>query len=312
MLNNETKIQELQRELARREHIEFIRYCWVKNKDTSPFITGIHTKKICERIDYVMDQYRKGKSTFSIIQMPPQHGKSDIISRYFPPHFLGEFPEKELVVVSHKAEQAYKFSRFGRNLVRDSKQYKDLYNIKLSQDSKSVQNWEVDNGIGKAQWFGIQTGIAGSGGDCVIVDDYFKKREEADSPVIREKVWNEFTDGIMTRRHDPSINIILATQWDIDDLIGRYVDLMESNKNFPQADIIKFPAESDEYPEKYLFPELYSKEFYESQKILLGDHGWNSLYQQSPTLRGGNLFQVDTIKIIDKDNNKIYNYADSK
>ncbi len=257
MLNNETKIQELQRELARREHLEFIKYCWVKNRETAPFHVGIHTKEICKRVDYVMDQYRKGKSTFTIVQMPPQHGKSDIISNYFPPHFLGEFPEKEIIVVSHQREQAYFFSRFGRNLVKDDKNYKDLYDIKLSNDSWSVQSWSLENRIGKAQWFGIQSGIAGRGGDCVIIDDYFKTREDADSPKIREKVWNEFTDGVMSRRHDPSIIFIVATQWDIDDLIGRYTELMNNDKDrvMKEKYIAVFPG-SRKQEIQNVFPEM--------------------------------------------------------
>jgi len=288
MSNFDYQEKELKRELARREHLEFIKYCWVKNKKTSPFIVGQHTKPICEYIDHAFSEYRRGKSTFGIVQMPPQHGKSDIISRYLPPRFLGEFPEKELVIASHTAKQAYKFSRFGRNLVKNSAQFKELYDIELACDSQSVENWELSNGIGKAQWFGIQSGIAGNGGDCVILDDYFRTREDADSPVIREKVWSEFTDGMMTRRHDPSIFIMLATQWDVDDLIGRYKDLMERNPCFPKAEILSFPAEHEDYPEQYLFPELYSKQFYEEQKEIL---------------------QVNGIQIMDIDNNKVYPYA---
>jgi len=302
--------KELTKELARRKHLNFIQYCWGKN---DPFLVGVHTVKICSYIDYAFDQYRKGKSTFAIIQTPPQHGKSDILSRYLPPHFLAEFPEKEAIIVSHCATQAYKFSKFGRKLFRSSDKFRELYpHIHLAGDSQRVENWELDNGIGKAQWFGVQSGIAGNGGDCNILDDYFANRGDADSAVMKEKVWNEFTDGMLTRRHDPSIFIIVATQWDVDDIIGRYTTKMKDNPKFPQAEIIKFPARSDSYESGYLFPEMYSKEFYEDQEIFLGSYGWLSLYQQTPTHRGGNLFQIGGVNIIDLDNETIYPYGTNK
>lgn len=313
MLSKEFYVKELEKELARREYLEFIRYCWHKNKEKDPFLTGIHTIKICQYIDYAFDEYRNGRSTFAIIQLPPQHGKSDLVSNFLPPRFLAEFPEKEIIMASHKADQAYKFSKFGRNILRHSKAFKELYpNIELMQDSQSVVTWELNNGIGKAQWFGIKSGIAGNGGDLNILDDYLKNREDADSPVIREKLWREFTDGMLTRRHDPCIFLIVATQWDVDDIIGRYKDNMKNNKNYPKAEILTFPAESKEYETGYLFPEMYSKEFYENQKIFLGSYGWMSLYQQTPTLRGGNLFNVSGINIIDIDNNIVYPYENNR
>ncbi len=232
--------------------------------------------------------------------MIPTHN-SDLISRYFPPRFLGEFPEKELIIASHNLKLAHKFSRFGRNLLRRNANFQELYDIQLAKDSQSVDTWELSNGIGKAQWFGLKSGIAGSGADCSILDDYLSKRQDADSPTIRETLWNEFTDGFVSRRHDPCIFIILATQWHVDDIIGRYEKKMKEDPAFPDAEVIVFPAKSEKYKTGYLFPEMYSPEFYEAQKAIKGEYGWMSLYQQTPILRGGNMFKINGINIIDLD-----------
>lgn len=303
MLSYEEQINELQKEMSRRKQLEFIKYCWIKK--TLPFIVGTHTEKICTALDDAVNKFRKGFSSFKIFQVPPRHGKSDIISRYFPPRFLGEFPEKEVIVVSHVASKAYEFSRFGRNLIRNSKKYQKLYpEISLSKDAQNVQIWELANGLGKSQYFGITSGIAGSGADCVIIDDYCKNREDAESEVMRDKLWNEFTDSIITRRHDPSITIILATRWHIDDIIGRYEKEMLTNDEFPEAEIVSFPAINTnevKYSTGVLFPERFSEEYYKTQKGILSDYAFSALFQQSPILKGGNSFKYNRMKIIKKE-----------
>jgi predicted phage terminase large subunit-like protein len=296
MLTIDKEIELLENELCRKSHLEFVKRCWIK-KD--PFLVGRHTKEICDVLDEAMESYRNGKSYFAIVQVPPQHGKSELISNYFIPHFLGEFPEKEIILTSHKADQAYEFSQFSRDLIAENEEFHKLYpEIKLSKDAKNVKSWKISNKIGKAKYFGIVSGIAGAGADCAILDDYFRNRQDAESPIMRDKIWNEFTNGLITRRHDPSIVIILATRWHIDDIIGRCIEEMEKNKKFPQFKIVSLPAYHEDYPEGILFPELYSKEFYEEQEILLGEYGFLSLYQQTPIRKCGNNFVIDFIKII--------------
>ena len=46
--------EQINRELARREHLEFMQYCWQKPA-TEPFLIGIHTKAICEAIDKAIE-----------------------------------------------------------------------------------------------------------------------------------------------------------------------------------------------------------------------------------------------------------------
>ena len=85
-------------EFARRKHLNFMQMCWQKK---SELIIGKHTKAICERIDKAIADYKEGKSTYLIIKVPVRHGKSDIVSRYLPPHFLGMFPDDEIIVCGY-------------------------------------------------------------------------------------------------------------------------------------------------------------------------------------------------------------------
>ena len=64
--------KELQKELARKDHLEFIKYTW---ECTAPYLVGYHIKLICNRIDDVIEKFRNGESSFTIISIPYRHGK---------------------------------------------------------------------------------------------------------------------------------------------------------------------------------------------------------------------------------------------
>jgi hypothetical protein len=51
------------------------------------------------------------------VNMPPRHGKSQLISIYFPAWFLGRNPDKKVLMVSHTTDLAVDFGRKVRNLI---------------------------------------------------------------------------------------------------------------------------------------------------------------------------------------------------
>jgi predicted phage terminase large subunit-like protein len=285
-------------EISKKSHLKFIEYCWQKS---SSFIIGYHTRKICDEIDNVINEYDRGKSCFLIIKVPFRHGKSDIISRYLPPHFLGRFPESEVLVATYGQDLSNDLSRFSRSIIQ-SDQYKKIYpEIKLSPHSYSIQNWKLDNLKGSTHWVGVGGGITGRGYHLGIIDDYLKNREDAESQLIRDKQWAWFTDVFMTRAAPVSITVILATPWHVDDLIGRIEKEMGENKDFPDFKIITLPAISENYKNKYLFLERFSELWYKQKMAVLGSYGIASLLQCNPVLRGGNLLKTDNIKILSQE-----------
>jgi predicted phage terminase large subunit-like protein len=286
---------EAPRELARRRHIDFIDYTWQK-LDT--FYKGIHTKAICDVIDNSFERYDNGESVFLIIKVPFRHGKTDIVSRYLPPHYLGRYPDNEVLIATYGADFANEISRASRNILKSDK-YKEIYpDIEISAESASVQNWAVKDKMGSTHWVGVGGSITGKGYSLGIIDDFLKNREDAESQLIREKQWAWFTDVFLTRRAPVSITIILATPWHADDIMGRIKQEMIINPNFPKFEEIVYPAFSSEYDTGYLFPERFDSTWYEQQKATLGTYGTASLLQCSPVLRGGNLLKTDNIKII--------------
>ncbi len=284
----------LSKEQVRRYHIgalrynheKFIRHCW---RSGEPFISGLHTKVICRLINKAIDDFRDGISTFLIVKVPFRHGKSDIVSRYLPPHFLGEFPDSEVMLATYASSLAEGFSRFARSVVR-SDEYREIYpEVEVSHESSGVQRWGIEGHQGGLQASGLTSGLTGKGYHLGVLDDYCSGRQDAESEVIRNSSWEHFTNDFLTRRAPVSITIIAATPWHVDDIIGRIERMTDKDSpdydaNFPKFTEVSFPAlngdvivEGERVKYEYLFPERFSPDWYAQQQASLGEYGTASL-----------------------------------
>ena len=291
-------LEELDQEISRRSHLDFMQRLW-RRRD--PFVIGYHTKKICSEIDRAIEKYESGESVFLIITVPFRHGKSDIISRYFPPHYLGQYPDNEIILTTYGQDLANDFSRFARDLIR-TPEYQELYpGIALRQDAESVHHWQINGYAGGLNAAGLGGTITGRGYHLGIIDDYHKNRQEAESQTVRDRNWLSFTDDMLTRRAPISITIILATPWHTDDIIGRIERDMNINPNFPRFERITIPAFDDDYPEGVLFPERFPRIWYITQRATLGTYGTAALLQCSPTKKTGDILKIEDIKIVEPD-----------
>ena len=68
--------------------------------------------------------------------------------------------------------------------------------------------------------------------NCLIIDDPYKSREEADSASSRRKVWDFYTAGLLSRMQpdrqgQPAFQIVTHTRWHPDDMTGRIMESPE-------------------------------------------------------------------------------------
>lgn len=291
---DDVTFDDVDREYARRYHFEFIKRLWIASDD---FIHGDHIEAVCNRIDQAIEDFSNGKSTFLLVKVPFRHSKSTIISRYLPPKFIGQFPDKEVIVATYTATLAREFSRFARDRVMRSEEYQKIFRgVMLAEKEQSVDVWGIEGREGKVRWVGLGGSITGKGGHLVIIDDFFKGREEANSELRRDSIWDSICNDLLTRRPDPCIVIILATPWHMDDPFGRIERQMKEDPNFPRFEEMKFPAKSEAYEQGYLWLNKFSKEWYDSQFSTLGPYYASALLQCDPVPRGGSMFRIDKIK----------------
>jgi predicted phage terminase large subunit-like protein len=177
----------LRRRAARKSLIEFTEY-------TLPhYVPAAHHELIAEKLEAV----ERGEIDRLMINMPPRHGKSELASRRFPAWFLGRQPRKSVIAASYNSDLAGDFGRQVRNIVA-SREYERLFDTRLAEDSRAANRWNTEAG-GSYVAAGVGTAITGRGADVLLIDDPIKDREEADSEVQRNKVWDWYTSTAYTR-----------------------------------------------------------------------------------------------------------------
>lgn len=254
---------------------ELIPFCgFVKKYDAS----WLH-REIARQLERV----EKGEVKRLMLFVPPRHGKSELGSIMFPAWYLGKHPEKEIITSSYSAELAQDFGYKTRNLV-DTQEYKELFNTKLRDDSKSKSKWLTEEGGGYTA-VGVGGAITGRGADLLIIDDPIKNREEAESLTIREKVWSWYTSTAYTRLEKDAAVILILTRWHQDDLAGRLLKAREEGGD--KWEVVKFPAiatrdELFRREGEALWTDKYNIDALNQIKNTVGVYDWSALYQQEP------------------------------
>lgn len=218
-----------------------------------------------------------------LVFVPPRHGKSEECSIGFPAWYLGRNPEKEIITVSYSAELAQDFGSKTRSIV-SSEVYPHIFTgITLKEDEQAKAKWRTNRG-GSYTSVGVGGAITGRGADVLLFDDPIKNREEAESAVYRDKVWQFFTSTAFTRLEPRGVVVVILTRWHIDDLAGRILRNQELSK---RCKVIHFPAiatKKEIYRDvgESLWPARYTLESLEEIKNTIGPYDWEALYQGSP------------------------------
>ena len=246
-----------------------------------------------------------GLKPMLIIQAPPQHGKSEAISDIIG-WIAGRNPNLKTIFASFSERLGVRANLKLQRLY-SKKVYQDIFpetqinNKNVVTGTNFLRNREILEYCNKDGYFRnttVQGSVTGESLDLGVIDDPIKGRETANSETIRNKTWEWFTDDFFTRFSENAGFLMILTRWHTDDPAGR---MIEKNKRVKLV-TYKAIAEEDEEHRKVgeaLFPEHKSIEFLEERKFLMGDN-FLALYQQSPIIKGGNLFQVKWIKYISR------------
>jgi predicted phage terminase large subunit-like protein len=273
----------LKRRAARDGLIPFIEY-------TKPnYETAKHHRLIAGYLEAVS----RGEITRLIINTPPRHGKSELVTRRFPAWYLGKFPDKFVISASYNADFATDFGRDVRGIISTPECQTVFPGLRLAQDSRAADRWNTDKG-GAYFAAGVGSGITGRGMHLGIVDDPVKDEEEANSPQILEKIWRWYKTAFKTRMMPNAAQVISMTRWAKADLVGRILE-DESSK----WTVINLPAMAGEddvlgrVEGDPLWPEWYNREALMDMYDTLTLKEWASLYQGVPIPEGGHIFKTE-------------------
>jgi len=227
----------------------------------------------------------ENKKDRACVNIPPRHGKSQLVSIYFPAWFLGKYPDKKVLMVSHTTDLAVDFGRKVRNLI-DKPEYKQIFpTVNLAADNKSAGRWNTNAG-GEYYACGVGSALAGRGADLLLVDDPHNEQDIINGNYdVFDKAYEWFTYGARTRLMPGGRVAIVQTRWHMDDLTGRVVRDMSMNDEADQYEVVEFPAIFNENSpeERALWPEWMPLPALRKTKASMPLFQWNAQYQQNPT-----------------------------
>jgi len=227
-----------------------------------------------------------------IVSSPPRHGKSMMISQFLPAWYIGTYPEKKIILATYEADFSASWGRKARDVLEWSK---DLFGVKLREDSLASYRWETEAGGGMFT-AGVRGAITGKGANILIIDDPVKNSEEARSKTIREKIWDWFLSTAYTRLEPDGAIIIVMSRWHFDDLAGRCIEELK-NENWLEIKLPAIAVEDEDFgvlkrkKGDPLWKERFPLERLEEIKRSLGNYWWNALYQQSPSPEEGGVIK---------------------
>ena len=249
------------------------------------------------------------------VNIPPRHGKSQLVSIFFPAWYLGRNPNKKVMMVSHTTDLAVDFGRKVRNLIA-TPGYKAIFpTVKLAVDSKSAGRWNTSVG-GEYYACGVGSALAGRGADLLLIDDPHSEQDVISGNFsVFEKAYEWYTFGARTRLMPGGKVAIIQTRWHMDDLTGRVVKDMAQNERSDQFEVIEFPAileiedkKTNKKVEKPLWPEFFDLAALKRTKASMPTFQWNAQYQQQPTAEEAALVKREWWNIWEKEKPPVCEY----
>lgn len=204
---------------ARENLDDFITMMVPVMRDGEVFERAPHSMLLCTLLTEIENGTRKRVAT----SLPPQHGKTLILSNMGPAWILGRNPKARIIVASYNETRAEELGDELRKIVT-SDTFKDIFpGFELETGSKSKRAMKTTAG-GRIVFVGLGGTVTGRTADYFIIDDPMKDDEELQSPNFREKMWKWFFAVAYSRGSKRTRIMVVHTRWHADDMIGRLCD----------------------------------------------------------------------------------------
>src|SRR5580704_6425669 len=174
-------LAKVERELATRSFREFVRQAWPIIEPLTPFVPGWHIDAIVEYLEAVT----RGDIRNLLINVPPRHMKSLLVSVLWPAWEWTRHPERRWLFSSYAANLSIRDSVKCRRLI-ESPWYRarwgHVFTLTGDQNAKtrfdnSRSGYRLSTSVGGA--------VTGEGGDRIVCDDPHNV-QEVDSDSVRK------------------------------------------------------------------------------------------------------------------------------
>lgn len=179
----------------------------------------------------LLGAFAAGRIRRLLVSVPPQHGKSLGASVLLPAYLLGCDPGLRIAVASYSFALAGRLAQQVQRLMSEAR-YRAVFPATALKGTgprsgaertarRTAQEFDCVGFAGGLKAVGRTGSLTGNRVDVLIADDLYKDALEANSPLVRERVWEWYHAVARTRLHDGSRELVVCTRWHEDDLIGR-------------------------------------------------------------------------------------------
>ena len=298
------------------------------------YIRGWHIDVIAEFLTAVLN----GEVTRLIINIPPRHMKSLLVSVFFPAWCWLHRPEMQFLCASYAERLSIRDNVKCRRVIENPK-----YQLNWGMMAPEPEEGELDRRViltkdqnQKTKFENIAAGYrtatsvdglaTGDGGDCILVDDPHNVKDTF-SLVKLENVIDWWDEVMQSRLNDPDTGakIIIMQRVHENDLTGHILEREHTDDEIEGVaedfgyEHLCLPAEYEGNRVRAFYPvdepfqdprttedePLWATKF--GTKVLAGlksdmtEYAYAGQYQQRPSPRGGGAIKKDDIKIITED-----------
>lgn len=294
--------QEKLRRAASASLYEFVKQSWHVVEPGVPFIPSWHIQEICEHLEAVTG----GEIKRLLINIPPRHSKSTIVSVMWPMWEWLTDPAQKFLAASYSGNLSIRDNLKARRLIQ-SPWYQERWGhmFKLAGDQNAKQRFENDK-TGYRLATSVGGTATGEGGSRLILDDPHGA-QDAQSDTMRESALEWFDMVWSTRLNNPKTDAMVTVMQRLHerDISGHILEDIGGWEH------IKIPAEWDGVkrqtvlgpydPRKkigeLICPERFGPEEITRLKQLLGTYGTAGQLQQDPQPAEGGILKVKCFQL---------------
>lgn len=283
---------------------EFLQQAWSIVEPGVEFTPGWHIRIICEHLEAL----KTGEIRKLLVNIPPRHSKSTIISVIYPVWQWIHNPAEQFLTASYSAVLATRDATKSRRLLL-SPWFQERWGEKiiLTGDQNSKQRYENTE-----RGYRIATSVGGTatgeGGSTLILDDPHGA-QDAQSDAMRESALEWFDMVWSTRLNDPKKDKMITIMqrlhesdcsghilndlknWEHVCLPAEYDEVKRTTKVFPSGFDPRTTAGS------LLWPERFDAATLNDLKKTLGEYGVSGQLQQSPSPSGGGMLKTNYFQL---------------
>jgi predicted phage terminase large subunit-like protein len=296
-----TLLEKVKAEKARRAAsaslYEFVKQSWHVVEPGIQFMESWHIEEICEHLEAVS----AGEIHRLLINIPPRHSKSTIVSVMWPAWEWITDPAQKYLCASYSSTLSTRDNLKTRRLLQSS-WYQERWGhmFKFTGDQNAKQRFENDK-TGYRIATSVGGSVTGDGGSRLVCDDPHGA-QAAQSEAMRESDLEWFDMVWSTRLNNPKTDamIVVMQRLHEQDISGHILNDIKGWEH------ICIPAEWDGKSRKTILgsydprkvkgelicPERFGEKEITMLKQLLGSYGSAGQLQQDPTPSGGGILKT--------------------